>query len=301
MHVPVMVQEVLAALLGGPPAPGAFLDCTVGTGGHTEAICRAVSGRVVGIDRDAEALQIAGERLSALPNRPLIRQGTFSHLAEVMEQTGVVSFDGILFDLGVSSLHLNDADRGFSFQNDGPLDMRMDRTQDTTASQWLSLQSAAELELVIRRFSQERWARRIATAIVAHQTKTPILRTRQLEQIIWQAVPAAHRHGRIHPATRTFQAIRMAVNHEMEELAAGLEVAASHLAPQGRLVVLSFHSMEDRCVKQAFKGWSGFGLPGFPDRKLINVYKKPLCPGADEILKNPRARSAKLRALQRVA
>lgn len=328
IHRPVLVSEVLTALKISPGAInyGAqfdcrplekkiYLDCTVGMGGHTEAILNATSpdGKVVGLDRDEEALQIAKKRLLAFSDRLVLRKGSFQEMRRIAGELQLSAFDGVLFDLGISSFQLDRAERGFSFQRPGPLDMRMDRQQKESAADWVNRLSQAELTDLIQRYGEERWAKRIASAILRYrQEEGAIARTEELEGIIWRATPANSRHGRIHPATRTFQALRMAVNQEMAQLEAGLESAISLLPRGGRLAVISFHSLEDRLVKQTFKRWAEqkkenryrpeAAVPASDSsRRFINLYKKPIVAGPEEIAFNPRARSAKLRALERAA
>ncbi len=352
LHRPVLVNEVLTALkispgainydlrgvvkispnaqsygvpLGGrhenhgaqlacrPPTHKIYLDCTVGMGGHTEAILNATApdGKVIGFDRDEEALQLAKKRLIALSDRLVLRKGSFQEMLHMTDEFHMKEVDGILFDLGLSSFQLDQADRGFSFQRPGPLDMRMDRQQKESAADWVNRLSQAELTDMIQRYGEERWAKRIASAILRYrQEQGAIVRTEELEGIIWRATPAHNRHGRIHPATRTFQALRIFVNQEMAQLEAGLEAAISLLSLGGRLVVISFHSLEDRLVKQTFKRWAGqkgeiyaaaSAEPGDASRRFINLYKKPIIAGPEEVSLNPRARSAKLRALERAA
>jgi 16S rRNA (cytosine1402-N4)-methyltransferase len=314
IHRPVLVNEALAALACRPSSKKVYLDCTVGMGGHTEAILNATApgGKVIGIDRDEEALRLAEKRLIAFSDRLVLRKSAFREMRQITDELQVKEVDGILFDLGISSFQLDEAERGFSFQRPGPLDMRMDRRQEESAADWVNRLSQAELTDLIQRYGEERWAKRIAAAVVRHrQEKGAIVRTEELEGIIWRATPANSRHGRIHPATRTFQALRMAVNQEMEQLEAGLEEAISLLALGGRLAVISFHSLEDRLVKQTFKKWAvhkkenRFAAPSEEpvdsSRRFVNLYKKPIIAGPEEVSSNPRARSAKLRALERAA
>lgn len=300
-HEPVMVDAVMEAL-GCRPAPGqVYLDCTVGLGGHAAAILErtAPHGRVIGCDRDGEALALAAARLAVHGDRAVLRQGAFDRLPEIVQSLGLTGVSGVLFDLGVSSLQLDTPERGFSFQQPGPLDMRMDRTRQGTAADWINRQEMDDLARTLKEYGDERWAGRIARAVVRHRDAAgPILRCETLEALIWRATPAFARHGRIHPATRTFQAIRMAVNQEIEMLTAGLAAAVGLLVEGGRLVVLSFHSVEDRCVKQAFKQWASTSQGA---RCFVLPHKKPLRPEPDEIRRNPRSRSAKLRVLERAA
>jgi 16S rRNA (cytosine1402-N4)-methyltransferase len=299
IHQPVLVDEVLTALGCQPREKKIYLDCTVGLGGHTEAILAATAseGRVVGIDRDEEALALAERRLHLYRDRITLRKGSFKELSEIAAELNLKEVNGVLFDLGVSSLQLDRPERGFSFQKPGPLDMRMNRAEKETAADWVNRATERELAEIIRTYGEERWAKRIASSMIRFRSENgPITRTEELEGIIWRAYPAKERHGRIHPATRTFQAIRMIVNQEMAQLQAGLEAAISLLAVGGRLVVISFHSLEDRFVKQTFKKWGAQEPPRF-----VSLYKKPIQAGPEEIARNPRARSAKLRALERAA
>ncbi|HIE65048.1 MAG: 16S rRNA (cytosine(1402)-N(4))-methyltransferase RsmH [Nitrospira sp.] len=303
VHRPVLVKAVLEALACQPVPEKIYLDCTVGAGGHTEAILNQTApyGRVIGLDRDDEILKIAEKRLSGFSDRLVMRQGSFCEMGQIIKDLHLSEVDGILFDFGVSSLQLDRAERGFSFQKPGPLDMRMDRGQKETAADWVNRLSQEELADVIWRYGEDRWSRRISSGIVRYRDeKGKIVRTEELEGIIWKAVPAKYRHGRIHPATRTFQALRIVVNQELEQIELGLAQAMSLMAVGGRLTVISFHSLEDRCVKQTFKKAVS---PGLADRekRFINLYKKPLVAGPEEISQNPRARSAKLRCLERAA
>ncbi len=303
VHQPVLVNAVLGALACQPLSSKVYLDCTVGAGGHTEAILNqtAPHGRVIGLDRDDEILAIATKRLSDFSDRLVMRQGSFRQIVQTIEGLHLSEVDGILFDFGVSSFQLDQAERGFSFQKPGPLDMRMDRGQKETAADWINRLSQAELADVIWRYGEDRWSRRISAGIVRYRgEKGEILRTEELEAIIWKAVPAKYRHGRIHPATRTFQALRIVVNQELEQIEAGLAQAMSLMAVGGRLTVISFHSLEDRCVKQTFKRAASSGPPD-REKRFINLFKKPIVAGPEEISQNPRARSAKLRCLERAA
>lgn len=304
-HQPVLVDEVLGALGCRFFDSKTYLDCTVGLGGHTEAILNATSphGRVIGIDRDEEALCLARQRLNAYSSRLTLRKAAFSELPEIAEELNISQVDGILFDLGVSSYHLDHPERGFSFQKSGPLDMRMDRQQEETATDWINGHSCDELINLIEVYGEDRWARKIASAIIRYRDeKGAITRTDELEQIIWRAVPLKGRYGSIHPATRTFQALRMAVNQEMEQIEAGLAAAISLLAVGGRLAVISFHSVEDRCVKQTFKKWALLSEdPHAGQGRFAPLFKKVVVAKEEAVLENPRARSAKMRVLERIA
>ena len=301
IHRPVLVQEVITALALRPFTRKIYFDCTVGLGGHAEAILNATApdGKVVGIDRDEEALRVAERRLRKYRERAPLRKGSFKEIGRIAEGLGLKEIDGILFDLGLSSVQLDDPERGFSFQKPGPLDMRMDREQKETAADWVNRLSLSELASVIQKYGEERWAKRIASAIVRFRAeKGAVTRTDELESIIWRAIPPSARYQRIHPATRTFQALRMAVNDEIGQMEAGIEGAIPLLAPGGRLVVISFHSLEDRFVKRTFKKW-GEGESALGRYRVL--YKKPVVAGPEEVAQNPRARSAKLRALERAA
>lgn len=303
VHRPVLVKAVLEALACRPVPEKVYLDCTIGAGGHTEAILNQTApyGRVVGMDRDDEILKIAAKRLSRFSDRLVMHQGSFREIGQMIEGLHLSEVDGILFDLGVSSFQLDQPERGFSFQRPGPLDMRMDRGQKETAADWVNRLSQAELADVIWRYGEDRWSRRISSGIVRYRgEKGEIVRTEELEGIIWKAVPDKYRHGRIHPATRTFQALRIVVNQELEQIEMGLAQAMSLMAVGGRLTVISFHSLEDRCVKQTFKRAASSG-PSGKEKRFINLYKKPVVAGPEEISQNPRARSAKLRCLERAA
>jgi len=273
------------------------VDCTLGGGGHAEVILEATApdGLLLGIDRDEEALRRAGERLKRYGTRVRFLHEGFKNLGMILRTQRVQGVDGILMDLGVSTLQLMDSERGFSFQKDGPLDMRMDRGSSPTAAALVNSLSEPRLLQILFEYGEERWARRIARAIVHEREKLPVTRTLQLADLIRRAVPRSGRRQRIHPATRTFQALRIAVNQELDQLGVGLSEAASCLNDGGRLCVISFHSLEDRIVKRTFKALT----QAKPARARL-ITKKPVVPGPDEIRMNPRSRSAKLRALERI-
>jgi 16S rRNA (cytosine1402-N4)-methyltransferase len=306
-HQPVMVREVVQWLGCGPGKR--IADVTVGLGGHATAIIAACApgGMLVGLDRDSEALAIARERLPA--DRVRLRQADARALPEVLTAEGWPAVDGVLFDLGVSSLQLDTPERGFSFQREGPLDMRMDRRNPLTAAEIVNEWPEAALADVIRRYGEERWAGRIAAAIARARSLRPLGHTRELADLVVNAIPARYREPHPHPATRTFQALRIAVNRELEDLEPALEAARGCVIGGGRLVVIAFHSLEDRIVKQTFRRWEGGcvcppGLPicGCGRRALARVLtRRPITPTPEEALANPRARSAKLRAVERVA
>ena len=289
-HCPVLLQEVLEHLAPGPH--GVYVDATVGAGGHAIGILNASapSGRVIGLDRDESALAVARERLDSFGERVRLHHGTFSELADYLDLEGLRSVDGIVADLGLSSLQLADAERGFAFSADGPLDMRFDRRSGETAADLVNNLDERELADFIFHFGGERRSRAIARRIVERR---PIETTRELRQVIY-SVLGPRRRGGIDPATRTFQALRITVNREMETLAAFLEVAAERLAPGGRLVIISYHSLEDGTVKRAFR-----------EKKRTEVFRiltrKPIRPTESEVSANRRARSAKLRVLERIS
>lgn len=251
---------------------------------------------MIALDQDQQALESARRRLVRFGDRVTYVHGNFSRLTEHLRTVGVEQVDGIVMDLGVSSPQLDRAERGFSFGQDGPLDMRMDQSRDLTAADLVNRLPEAELADVIYRYGEERLSRRIARAIVRVRAESPIRTTAQLVDVIRGAVPAAYRYGRIHCATRTFQALRIAVNRELDVLTEALPQAAAALAPGGRLAVISFHSLEDRIVKHTFRAWS------HADGSAMRVLtKKPVEPTEEECATNPRARSAKMRVVERVA
>ncbi len=296
MHVPVMVREVLEHLQCGPGR--IFLDCTVGSGGHAEAILSASGpdGRLIGLDWDEMALEVAHKRLLDFGPRVVLLHEDFRNMRAVLEAQGIHQMDGILFDLGISSLQLSDPERGFSFQYEGPLDMRMDRRSGPTAADRVNRLPEKILTDILYRYGEERWARRIARAIVGERVRTPIRTTQHLAQIVTRAVPASFRSRPLHPATRTFQALRILVNQELQGLADTLRTAVERLRPGGRLCVIAFHSLEDRIVKQTFRELGkGAGAP------IRLITRKPLRPAPEEIAYNPRSRSARLRVIERVA
>lgn len=279
-----MVREVVELLSGAEMV----LDLTVGAGGHAAALLDSGASRVVGVDRDPDALSAARERLAGYGARLQLLQGRFGEVMEVAQQAGVREADGVLYDLGVSSLQLDRAERGFSYREAGPLDMRMG-PEGPSAADVVNGYSETELERVLREHGEERFARRIAAAIVRARSRAPLQSTRELAAVVAAAVP--RRRGGPHPARRAFQAIRIEVNREIEELAASLPRAVQLLTPGGRLVVISYHSLEDRVVKHHMRD----------DERLQVLTKKPRRPSPEEAAANPRARSAKLRAAERKA
>ncbi|VAX25203.1 16S rRNA (cytosine(1402)-N(4))-methyltransferase [hydrothermal vent metagenome] len=306
-HVPVLVDEVLSIV--SRPGQQIVVDATIGGGGHAEAILNAFEGvSLIGIDRDLTAVRRSKERLKNFEERASLSNAAFENMDEVLDSKGVDLVDVILMDLGVSSFHLDDPERGFSFQRSGPLDMRMDRSGELTADNIVNSYSERELALIFKKYGEERLARRIARAIAAQREKSRIETTGRLARIIEDSVPAKVRRGRIHPATRVFQAIRIAVNNEIENLATAIDRAVSRLKAGGRIIVISFHSLEDRIVKTTLRDLTRrcvcpkdlpvcvCGTPG----KVELLTRKPVSPGATEILNNPRSRSARLRAARRL-
>jgi 16S rRNA (cytosine1402-N4)-methyltransferase len=291
MHDPVMVSEVLEQL--APERGGLFVDCTVGAGGHARALLSAGASRLIGIDRDPAALVEASAALSGYNGRVELVRSDYRRLNDVLDARGIGAVDGVVADLGVSSMQLDEPGRGFSFRRDEPLDMRMDTTSGPTAEAALAAADERTLANVIHEFGEERHARRIARAIVDARTRGTIETTGQLADLVRRAVPRRG-YSRIDPATRTFQAIRIWVNGELDGLDLFLTDAVRRLSPGGRVAVLSFHSLEDRIVKHTFRALQESGGLGFIVRT-----RRPLVPSEAEIERNPRARSAKLRAGER--
>jgi 16S rRNA (cytosine1402-N4)-methyltransferase len=291
MHEPVMVSEVLEHL--APSRGGVFVDCTVGAGGHARAMLEAGATRVIGLDRDQDALAQAAETLKPYGPRVELVHSDYRQLDQALEARGVAHVDGLLADLGVSSMQLDAPGRGFSFRRDEPLDMRMDRTQGPTAAEAIHDADERTLADVIYEFGEERYARRIARAITGARAGGGIQTTGQLADVVRRAIPRKG-YSRIDPATRTFQAIRIWVNRELEGLDGFLARAARVLGPGGRMAVITFHSLEDRIVKHTLRSLQAAGEIGLTVRT-----KRPVVPSEAEIARNPRARSAKLRAADR--
>lgn len=289
-HDPVMLKEILAVLDLQPGAT--VVDGTLGLAGHALRFAEAVGqgGCLVGLDWDASMLSVAEERLAAVGCTRHLVHSDFRAMREVMDSLGLKA-DGILLDLGLNSAQIDDPERGISFQKPGPLDMRMDQSTGEPASAMLNRLSANEMERIFWEYGDERWARRIALTIVERRRMEPLRTTQDLVEAILAAVPSAARDKRIHPATRVFQAVRIAVNKEIEGLERAVVEAASCLAPNGVLAVLSYHSGEDRCVKRAYHSLA--------DQGFTELTKKPVGPSAAEVAANARSRSAKLRAIRR--
>jgi 16S rRNA (cytosine1402-N4)-methyltransferase len=290
-HVAVMLDEVVGFVRALNPLT--IVDMTVGLGGHAEALLRATNAHLIGIDRDAAALATAAVNLAAFGPRVTLRQADFSGFEAVLDQCGIPCVGAIIADLGMSSFALNDADRGFSFRLDGPLDMRMDRGQQLRAYDIINEETEAELARIIHEYGEEHSSRRIARAIVEARRRRPIETTGELSGLV-ESVLGRNRRGGIHPATRTFQALRIAVNHELESLDALLVRGPARLRKGGRMIVLAYHSLEDRPVKQRFREL-------VRDGSFAALTRKALRPGDIESTENPRARSARLRCIERVS
>lgn len=290
-HVPVLTAEVLQYLR--PEQGGLFVDCTVGLGGHARALLEAGASRLIGFDRDPDALAIAARTLTPFADRVELVHADYRTLGDELDRRGVDRIDGALADLGVSSLQLDSAGRGFSFQRDEPLDMRMDRSRGDTAADLVAQASEQELADAIYQFGEERHSRRIARAIVRAREEAPIATTGRLAAIVRRAVPVRG-YARIDPSTRTFQALRIWVNRELEDLDQFIETLVLRLRAGARLAIISFHSLEDRIAKHTLRGLHSQGA-------ATVLTRKPIVPGDDEVQRNPRARSAKLRVAERVA
>jgi 16S rRNA (cytosine1402-N4)-methyltransferase len=302
-HAPVLLEEALAGLAVRPG--GRYVDATYGRGGHARAVLARLGegGSLVVVDRDPEAIANARQEFGADP-RVRIHYATFDRLVELV---GAAAADGVLLDLGVSSPQLDDPARGFSFMREGPLDMRMDPGSGPSAAEFLATAPESEIAAVIARHGEERFARRIARSIVAARAGAPLATTSALADLVGAAIPARLREPGKHPATRTFQALRIHVNRELELLDRGLEAALAVLAPGGRLAVISFHSLEDRRVKRFMRAhalgdpvWRGLPTVPLAAQPLLEVIGKAQHAGADEVARNPRARSAVLRVACKV-
>ena len=307
-HKPVLLHECLEALAIKPD--GTYLDGTLGRAGHAlEILRRLKGGRLIGIDRDLTAIEAAKERLAEFGDRVTLVHGDFRDLGDILRELGADGLDGMLFDLGVSSPQLDEPQRGFSYMHDAPLDMRMDGTADLDARQVVNAWSHEALRRILYEYGEERYAPQIARAIVRQREDKPIETTGELVELIRSAMPPQALREKQHPAKRTFQAIRIAVNGELDALAPMLEAAADALAPGGRLAVITFHSLEDRIVKQTMRTLATGCTcpPEFPvcvcgkKPKLKLVTRKPIVSGPAELEENPRARSAKLRVAERTS
>lgn len=291
-HHPVLIEEAIFYLNCEPGK--VYVDGTIGGGGHASAILErtAPNGFLLGIDWDMEAIKQSERKLRSYQGRYRLLHENFAHLTHVLEASPWKKVDGILLDLGVSFHHLNEPQRGFSFLKEGPLDMRMNRESRLTAAEIVNRFLQRELIEIIHKYGEERWATRIVKHIVKERKKRFIETTLQLSKIVAEAIPKRYWPRRIHPATRTFQALRIAVNREIENLESFLKHAIDLLKPKGRLVIISFHSLEDRLVKRYFRNWA-------KERLIKLLTKRPIVPTVQEIKKNPHARSAKLRAVEK--
>ncbi len=292
-HTPVMLKEALEYLNVGQGK--VIVDATVGTGGHSKCIIERISpgGRLICIDRDQESLAVARDRLSDYKGSCEFVYGNFSDIDTILRDLNISAIDGILFDLGISSFQLDNPSRGFSFQNEGPLDMRLDRNSYISAYDLVNNLNEEELSSLLWVFGQERWHNRIARFLVKERQGRPISTTSELSTIVLKAIPHKYREYRIHPATRTFQAVRIAVNRELEALETAIIKSIGFLNKNGRICVIAFHSLEDRAVKLAFRKESCGNL-------IKIMTPKPLVPVREEVLSNPSSRSAKFRAAERV-
>jgi len=305
-HKPVLLDECLEALAIRPD--GIYIDGTLGRAGHSQEIVRRLTtGRLIALDRDETALAAARQRLAPWMERVTLVHSNFSRLGAVLDELGVAAADGMLFDLGVSSPQLDDASRGFSYKQDAPLDMRMDAAAPLTARELVNTASYEELRRILYEYGEERYAPQIARAICAAREKRPVETTLELAELIRGAMPAKALREKQHPAKRSFQAIRIAVNDELGELEPMLDAAETHLKPGGRLAVITFHSLEDRIVKQKLRDLATGCIcpPEFPvcvcgrKPKLKLITRKPIVSGEAELETNPRARSAKLRVAEK--
>lgn len=303
VHKPVLLEEVIDGLVIKPD--GIYADGTLGGAGHGSRICEKLNaqGRYIGLDQDADAVRTSSERLSRFGGKALVIRSNYADMPQVLKESGIEKADGILLDLGVSSFQLDTAERGFSYRADAPLDMRMDNRQELSAMEVVNQYPESRLFHIIKDYGEDKFAKNIAKHIVAERSKTPILTTKRLAEVVSQAIPMKFRKQGGHPAKRTFQAVRIEVNHELDVLSNSLEDMIDILKPDGRLCIITFHSLEDRIVKQAFRKAENPCIcpPGFPVCVCGNVPKgkvvnrKPVLPSEEEMEQNPRSKSAKLR------
>jgi len=307
-HISVLLHECIDGLNVRDGLT--YVDCTTGSGSHSFQIAKKLgsSGRLICIDRDTNALEAAKHRLVAFGDRISFVHSNFSELATILKEQNVTRLGGVLMDLGCSSPQFDTPERGFSYQHDADIDMRMDPTQEFSAYDVVNSYSEDELRNVIRTYGEEKFAARIAAAIVARRSEAPITRTTELAEIIKHAIPAAAREGGPHPAKRTFQAIRIEVNHELDAIAPAIRAAVDALVPGGRIAIITFHSLEDRIVKETYADLAtGCTCPReFPvcvcgrKPRITLINKKPILPGEQELGQNPRSRSAKLRIAEKL-
>ncbi len=295
LHIPVMLHEVIDYL---DPAPGQIIvDATLGTGGHSLEILKKITpgGRLIGIDRDEDSLAICRQRFSEFSGSYELVHANFVDLDQVLEKLGIDKIDGIVFDLGISTYQLKDIERGFSFQQEGPLDMRMDKSSYISAYDLVNNLNENEISHLLWSFGQERWHNRIAHLVVEERRNQPISTTRQLADLVMRAIPYRYRKGyyRIHPATRTFQAVRIAVNRELEILESAVKKAVAILRKKAKICVISFHSLEDRVIKHTFRALKADGL-------IDIITAKPMTPADSEVAANPSSRSSKFRVAERI-
>ncbi len=308
-HIPIMLAEILEHL--GLRPGGIYVDCTLGGGGHSSEIVKRIQpgGRLIGIDQDPEALVAAGKKLTGYAAGVTLVHNNFYRVKEVLAELDIPAVDGFLFDIGVSSHQLDEAGRGFSYMQDAPLDMRMNPQDKTTAADLVNGLAEVELTRIIREYGEERWAKRIAEFIGRQRQIKPVVSTGELVAVIKKAIPAGARREGPHPAKRTFQALRIAVNDELNRFAGALRDAVDLLQPGGRVCVITFHSLEDRIAKETFRELAGRCMcpPELPvcrceyKPRVKVITNKPIIPTAAEIDANPRARSAKLRVAQKVS
>lgn len=295
LHIPVMLHEVIDYL---DPSPGQIIvDATLGTGGHSLEILKKIipGGRLIGIDRDEDSLAICRQRFSEFSGSYELVHANFVDLDQVLEKLGIDKIDGIVFDLGISTYQLKDVERGFSFQQEGPLDMRMDKSSYISAYDLMNNLNENEISHMLWSFGQERWHNRIAHLLVEERRNQPISTTRQLADLVMRAIPCRYRKGyyRIHPATRTFQAVRIAVNRELEILESSVKKAVAILRKKAKICVISFHSLEDRVIKHTFRALKADGLVDI-------ITAKPMTPADSEVAANPSSRSSKFRVAERI-
>ena len=301
-HVPVMQKEVQEYL--NLSANATFVDCTLGLGGHARLIAEGLGpdGHLIGIDRDAQSLSLAKANLANSVCRKDFVHDDFRNIDKVLDGLKISQVEGMLFDFGISSFQLDKPERGFSIKSDGPLDMRMDQDSFISAYDLVNSLSEQEIASILHNYGEERMSRRIARFLVEERAKKPIESTKELSEIVMRAMPGRLRHQRIHPATRTFQALRIAVNRELESIELALNKCVKYLKKNGRICVIAFHSLEDRIVKQKFRAYTvaQATAQGTDSVQLELVVRKPIRPMEEEVIANPRARSARLRVAQKI-